>query len=210
MQESVSKHVDSRVFSASLTGRSTALAPSLHLQTLPLVGDAWTQLISHRIGSVGVQGVLSWLLAIANTPNLPQGRQGGLCGVSLGYLGCRAGTSGAGPEPLDSTAAQKGLRTSWWSQPEPSTLRERCRRMRCPHGVCSLQPSLSGFPSGCNSAGYLGAFLLPFFHPDTYPCTSQPLELQPLRSQAGGRCLATLECSAVITSLPRNFWGQRT
>lgn len=36
MQESVSKHVDSRVFWALLAGRSTALAPGLRLQTLPL------------------------------------------------------------------------------------------------------------------------------------------------------------------------------
>lgn len=36
MQESVSKHVDSRVFSVLLVGRSTALALSPYLQMLPL------------------------------------------------------------------------------------------------------------------------------------------------------------------------------
>lgn len=50
----------------------------------------------------------SWLLATANSPSLSQGRQGGQCGVSHWLLW---GTSGAGPEALDSGPAQKGVRT---------------------------------------------------------------------------------------------------
>lgn len=128
MQESVSKHVDSRVFLVLLAGRSTALAPSLHLQMLPL---AWGCLdTAHLSGDWQCWSGECVTVALGNCQQLKSfPRQAGwtMWGeplTALGYPGCRVGTSGAGPEALYSTTVQKGLRTPWCLYPGPSTLRK--------------------------------------------------------------------------------------
>lgn len=203
-----------------LAGRSTALAPGLRLQMLPLTQGRLDT--AHLSGDWQCWSAGCVTVALGNCQQpkaFPRHAVWTMWGELLGtagYPGCRLGNRGAAPEALDSTTAQKGVRTEhhvFVSRAIHPPRSEKCRRMRSLHGVWSLQPSPSGFQLAFQlqlRAGYLGAVLLFFFHPDTYPCASQPLELQPAWSQAGGRSLATLECSAVITSLPRNFWGQRT